>query len=921
MKKALSVLLAVVMILSVFSILPLSAGALARYTYGDWEYEVWSGYDSQTYESYEEICITNYTGSAESVTIPNTIDGKPVRYLYNNYIFGNVDTGDQSGRHFANHDKMTTLYIPENLKYIAGFMLMDCTKLSTVIISSGNKNFEYSSGVLYMKDGGKTWGDHVYYHASDEIADEYGVVFCRFNKLSVDIPTKVTTIHQYAFYNHEELTHINLPTGKLSKIEDYAFYNTGLTDVKIPYGVKSIGYSAFMYCKDMHEVQFPTTLETVGSQAFLETEVKNFYLPSKTTEIGNQAFGYSGKSNDIYVTGSSQAVADYNKNTGSRSHGSGGGSGSAMFLHDPDRPETHFYLASASVPPTCTTFGVEVKACFCGFLYYDLSTLIPPTGHNMKEKKTYSTCTEQGYTLHYCTNCNYSYKTDFKKLASHWKVNIPAVEPTATTAGRTAGQYCQDCGQVFVQSKIIPPTGYAGKSVNDIDIIAEPDVTPKVLIVTDEDKVASMTPSGDQIARMVYDIKLEKGETVVQPEGDVVLKIPCDDPDAQVYRQEEDGSLTKMDAYYEDGHMIFVTDHFSLYSVTSHVPEQYKLWVNNEQFTEDHLTVQCGDGTATYDPKENTLTLDNAQITRGAEIDGLGTGILTFLDDELTVIVNGDCSITETGGDGIGSYEFDDDYNMVPHDITVKGDGKLKITESEQLYGYGFYCTGDLRLEGVDIDITSAATGVWTNNMLTVQDSKLNVRCASGFSGFVVNHGSAVFDNSKVYAESASGAGILLGNDRDSSAMLVSSGEVILKGVIGVGADTENGAVSVSGGKLVIEAQNAAFNDTFLTNQDQHILLGEGVEVISGAVDSASVIIGVPTEPQKLGDADGNGEVDVIDATVIQRYTTLINVPYDKAQLMCADIDGDGDLTIVDATFIQRYSTMIKTPYDIGEYI
>ena len=90
---------------------------------------------------------------------------------------------------------------------------------------------------------------------------------------------------------------------------------------------------------------------------------------------------------------------------------------------------------------------------------------------------------------------------------------------------------------------------------------------------------------------------------------------------------------------------------------------------------------------------------------------------------------------------------------------------------------------------------------------------------------------------------------------------------------------------------------------------------------ISGAVDSASVIIGVPTEPQKLGDADGNGEVDVIDATVIQRYTTLINVPYDKAQLMCADIDGDGDLTIVDATFIQRYSTMIKTPYDIGEYI
>lgn len=78
--------------------------------------------------------------------------------------------------------------------------------------------------------------------------------------------------------------------------------------------------------------------------------------------------------------------------------------------------------------------------------------------------------------------------------------------------------------------------------------------------------------------------------------------------------------------------------------------------------------------------------------------------------------------------------------------------------------------------------------------------------------------------------------------------------------------------------------------------------------------------LSLPTDdtPVLLGDADGSGEVDLVDATVIQRHTTMIAVPYDESQLMCADIDGDGSLTIVDATFIQRYATKVQTPYKIG---
>ena len=71
--------------------------------------------------------------------------------------------------------------------------------------------------------------------------------------------------------------------------------------------------------------------------------------------------------------------------------------------------------------------------------------------------------------------------------------------------------------------------------------------------------------------------------------------------------------------------------------------------------------------------------------------------------------------------------------------------------------------------------------------------------------------------------------------------------------------------------------------------------------------------------PAKLGDANGDGEVDSVDATIVQRAATKIQVPYSEEQLMCADVDGDGSLTIVDASFIQRYDSKIAVPYPVGE--
>lgn len=80
-----------------------------------------------------------------------------------------------------------------------------------------------------------------------------------------------------------------------------------------------------------------------------------------------------------------------------------------------------------------------------------------------------------------------------------------------------------------------------------------------------------------------------------------------------------------------------------------------------------------------------------------------------------------------------------------------------------------------------------------------------------------------------------------------------------------------------------------------------------------------------PTEPEPegylLGDTDDNDDVEVVDATWLQRYIALMNIGVIEDTVMQGDVDGDGDPSIVDAAFIMRYCVGIDTPFDIGELV
>lgn len=122
-------------------------------------------------------------------------------------------------------------------------------------------------------------------------------------------------------------------------------------------------------------------------------------------------------------------------------------------------------------------------------------------------------------------------------------------------------------------------------------------------------------------------------------------------------------------------------------------PTSYDLYVNGELITSEKLTVKCGEGTATYNPAEKTLTLNNAEITE-SNLAADNYGIRAKGSDDLSIklIGNNKINLPENGG------------IMVNDDVYIYGDGKLTI----EAHGEGISAFGNVGIyEKAELDIMS----------------------------------------------------------------------------------------------------------------------------------------------------------------------------------------------------------------------
>ncbi len=79
----------------------------------------------------------------------------------------------------------------------------------------------------------------------------------------------------------------------VAEIEEGAFRdNAGLSSVRIPEGVRSIGTAAFMWCAGLETAYFPESLQEIGNDAFAFcVKLNGISLPAGLASVGDRAFG------------------------------------------------------------------------------------------------------------------------------------------------------------------------------------------------------------------------------------------------------------------------------------------------------------------------------------------------------------------------------------------------------------------------------------------------------------------------------------------------------------------------------------------------------------------------------------------------------------------------------------------------------
>ena len=211
----------------------------------------------------------------------------------------------------------------------------------------------------------------------------------------------------------------------------------------------------------------------------------------------------------------------------------------------------------------------------------------------------------------------------------------------------------------------------------------------------------------------------------------------------------------------------------------------YDLYVNGEQFTSDNLTIECGEGSATYDPATQTLTLNNASVTNAADYGGINSKLTT----DLTIALQGSNSIT-----------FDDNIGiMATGNVEITGSGSLEINVKGETRD-GMSVAGNVSVRETSL-IVNAPGGIGIASDGTVSLDNAQVTSAALYAGIdaidlIVENGSvadisATKDNCNAAFISSRG-GATGGNIRISNSNVVAKS--VFPGLFAGGNMTISGA-------------------------------------------------------------------------------------------------------------------------------
>ena len=326
MKRILSGILVVSIILSIFAGLGFGAHAADLPSSGQCGDNVYYTFDSSTgkltISGSGAMSNYNYSSTSpfyEQTAIKSIEIQSGVTSIGNEVFFGcsgliNITIGksitDIGNSAFLGCSGLTSITIPDSVTSIHDFAFRSCKGLTSITIPasvtrfySGNV-FDACSGLTSIQvDANNTvYNSKNNCNAIIETETNTLIAGCQ----NTVIPNTVTSIGYSAFDSCSGLTNITIPNS-VTSIGSYAFWKcSGLTSITIPASVTSIGEFAFSYCSGLTSIQVDANNTVYNSQnncnAIIETETntliagcQNTVIPGSVTSIGDFAFcGCSG---------------------------------------------------------------------------------------------------------------------------------------------------------------------------------------------------------------------------------------------------------------------------------------------------------------------------------------------------------------------------------------------------------------------------------------------------------------------------------------------------------------------------------------------------------------------------------------------------------------------------------------------------
>lgn len=608
--------------------------------------------------------------SITSVVLPDSVSSIGYCSFWGCRSLANVNLGNGvtniESLAFEWCESLENIVIPASVTYI------DCEAFShstfkAIDVHSDNANYSSIDGILFNKDKteliqypGKKTAEDIYI-VPESVTKIGNFAFCYCNIKGVMLGNNVSSIGEYAFAHSSSLKHITIPSS-VNSIGEGAFFSWGSYNLNhIIYSgtqeqwnkisidnYRNFGlFQATLHCNTSKDqiVTYETTATCTESAYRITKCLVCNEIIYRQFLAGSLGHTKGQVVETVPPTCTSNGYTKYKCSVCGEE-----------YKTDWTYEEHNYSVLLETHDATCTEQGYAVYKCeTCDDTVFTYTA--EALGHTFSDTDN---CTRCGMHKSDCLESNHPYANNMDET---WILNKPGAQSVAVTF--SSDTYVESgYDYIYIYDATDALIGkYTGKELAGKRIVVSGD-TVKIRLTSDssqtkfgfalskvetnivrdietdgivvtEGKIGDFTSDTrlkvenleTENGQIKYDISLVRGETVIQPTTPVTVKIPVpatmDGADCKVYREEADGTYTDMNAVCIDGFMVFTTDHFSVYVLTTGNPNGLLGDVNDDGIVDaaDAVMIQRYDA--------GIITLTSEQLSVG---DVNGDGIVDAAD-------------------------------------------------------------------------------------------------------------------------------------------------------------------------------------------------------------------------------------------------------------------------------------------------